>query len=253
MPAIKPLSGSTGWFKHQPGAISVHADGTKWRKNPDNKWVQVHDKASPSAAPAETGGQAKKKTYEHGQVATIKGQHFMKVAPNRYAPVVQGKNGTWTHDKNRHGIQIHKDAKGKVSFSKFKAVGHEVLRASMRGEEKQKAGLHSEHKITESKLKQQKKELARNPVEHVEHLKPGHIVRVKIGSTMGQEDQKKEGIVGTIKKIAGGVAHIANDVGRHFEVPLHTLAMAKSKDEIITLRQYPRAIADMMKALRDND
>lgn len=250
MPQIKPLSGSTGWFKHQAGAISTHSDGTKWRKNPDNTWTQVKEGGGAGATAGKT---APKKTYQHGQVATISGKHFMKVGPNKYAPVTQGKGGTWTHDDSRHGIQIHKDANGKVSYSKFKAQGHEVIRATMRGEEKQKAGLHAEHKITESKLKAQKKEMARNPVHTVEHLRPGHIVRVKVGSTIGKEDQKKEGIVGTIKKIVGGVAHIANDVGRHFEVPLHTLAMAKSKNGIIQLRQYPKATLIMLKALRRND
>lgn len=254
MPQIKPLSGSTGWFKHQAGAISTHTDGTKWRKNPDNTWVQVKEGGGGGGAGASAGkAAAKPKTYQHGQVATINGKHFMKVGHNRYAPVTAGKGGAWTHDDSRHGIEIHKNASGKVSYSRFKAQGHEVLRATMRGEEKQKAGLHAEHKITEAKLKAQKKEMVRNPVHAVEHLKPGHIVRVKVGSTIGREDQKKEGIVGTIKKIVGGVAHIANDVGRHFEVPLHTLAMAKSKDGIIQLRQYPKATLIMLKALRRDD
>lgn len=193
------------------------------------------------------------KTYSHGQVATINGKHYMKVGANRYAPVTQGKGGSWTHDESRHGIQIHKDNNGKVSYSRFKAQGHEVMRATMRGEEKTKGALHTENKITQSHLKAQKKELVRNPVHAVEHLKPGHIVRVKIGSTIGKEDQKKEGIVGRIKKIVGGVAHIANDVGRHFEVPLHTLAMAKSKDGMIRLEQHPRATVIMLKALRRDD
>ena len=252
MPQMKPLSGSTGWFKHTPGQISVHADGTKWRKRPDNTWEQVHDTPKKAGAKPEAPA-AQRKTYQHGQVATIGGKHFMKVGANRYAPVTQGKGGQWTHDSSPHGIEITRDSKGKVGFKKFKPLGHEVARASLRGEEKAKSALHSEHKITQDKLKQQKKELSRNPVKTIEHLRPGHIVRVKVGSTIGAEDQRKEGIVGTIKKIAGNVAHIVNDVGRQFEIPLNTLAMAKSKNGLIELRKYPRVTQIMLKALSRDD
>lgn len=244
---LKPPKAASGWQHKQAGQISIHADGTKWKKNPNNTWEQIHDGG------AAKGGaeQPKKKTYEHGQVATISGKSFMKVAPNRYAPVVKGKNGEWTHDQSRHGIEIHKHPQtGKVSYSKYKAAGHEVIRASMKGEEKKKSALHQEHKLTPEKLKAQQKELARNPVKTVDQLRPGHIVRVKLGSTIGKEDQRKEGVVGTVKKIVGNVAHIANEVGKHFEVPLHTLAMAKSKkDGLIELREQPEVIQIMLKAL----
>ena len=252
VPSAKPMGlkppKAGGWQQKQAGQISVHADGTKWKKNPNNTWEQVHEGGAAKAGAAQ---QPKKKTYEHGQVATINGQSFMKVAPNRYAPVSKGKGGEWAHDQSRHGIEIHKHpTSGKVSYSKYKAAGHEVIRASMKGEEKKKSALHQEHKLTPEKLKAQQKELTRNPVKTVDQLRPGHIVRVKLGSTIGKDDQKKEGVVGTVKKIVGNVAHIANEVGKHFEVPLHTLAMAKSKkDGLIELREQPEVIQIMLKAL----
>jgi len=243
-------SPSSGWHQKQVGQISVHADGTKWIKKPDNTWQQVHEGQQGKKPEESTSGQ-KKKTYQYGQVATINGKSFMKVAPNRYAPVIKGHNGEWVHDNTRKGIEIHKHPKtGKISYSQYRSAGHEVIRASLKGEERSKSSLHHEYKLTPEKLKAQQKELARNPVNTVDQLRPGHIVRVKIGSTIGREDQKKEGIVGTVKRIAGNVAHIVNEVGKHFEVPLHSLAMAKSKkDGLIVLKEYPRVTQIMMKAL----
>lgn len=247
---LKPKMPSSGWQQKQAGQISVHADGTKWKKNPDNTWEQVHEGQQAKKPEEPAKGQAKK-TYQHGQVATISGKSFMKVAPNRYAPVSKGKNGEWVHDNTRKGIEVHKHPQtGKISYSQYRSAGHEVIRASLKGEEKKKSSLHQEHKLTPDKLKAQQKELSRNPVKTIDQLRPGHIVRVKLGSTIGREDQKKEGIVGTVKKIVGNVAHIANEVGKHFEVPLHTLSMAKSKkDGLIELKEYPRVTQIMLKAL----